>query len=167
MGICGGDCYMMERIKSAYLKGQKPVDFLLQLEEHGIEVVVDVRDWFAYPLYFYPAIFKNKENQAPTGMPITLGDKFEFLSFNELGNPKWIRSMKKGFSVIERDKLIKETYMNEIRTFKLDKLRELFEIIKKSDKVFGLICYCPTLNPAKCHRFWVKDLLNEIFTGKL
>jgi len=53
----------------------------------------------------------------------------------------------------------KETYLDHILLHRARLVRILNYV--DSPLVFCLICYCATHDTAKCHRFWLKEFLEE------
>ena len=116
-----------------------------KLKVKEIDVVVDIRWWCVYPIYF-----------APLNLQILLTkNKIEYLRFQPLGNPSVLRK-----EAGENFELAKELYLGYINSD--PKAKEQFlELFKKIRfrKKYCLICYCRTLDPKLCHRFWLKEAL--------
>ena len=137
-----------QKIETEFLQGVKPNQLIEKLEKKEIDVVVDIRWWSVYPVYF-----------APLNLRILLTENnIEYLRFKTLGNPSVLRKQAG-----ENFELSKELYLKYINSD--PKAKEQFlELFKKIRfrKNYCLICYCKTLNPNLCHRFWLKEaLVNE------
>lgn len=142
-----------QKIQTEFLQGVNPNQLIEKLEKKEIDIVVDIRWWSVYPVYF-----------APLNLRILLTkNNIEYLRFQALGNPSVLRKQAR-----ENFKLAKELYLRYINSE--PKAKEHFlELFKKIRfrKNFCLICYCKTLNPLLCHRFWLKELLINIKRVKL
>lgn len=134
-----------QKIRTTYLKGVSSEQFLHTLKKKNVSVVVDIRDWSVFPVYFNPL-----------NMRILLDkNKIEYLKLGALGNPKVLRDRYKN-----NPTLAKEAYFNYIINTKeaKDQLITLFKLLR-FNKIYCLICYCPVFDPKLCHRYWVKELL--------
>jgi len=137
-----------QKIKTEFLIGKNQKQFIQNLRDKDINVVVDVRWWSVFPVYF-----------APINLRILLmKNDIEYLRFQALGNPSVLRKQAR-----DNFELAKELYLEYI--FNDLKARQQFvELFKKLRfrKNYCLICYCRTLDPRICHRFWLKEtLVNE------
>jgi len=101
-----------------------------------------------FPVYF-----------APINLQILLmKNDIEYLRFQALGNPSVLRKQAR-----DNFELAKELYLEYIFN-DLKARQQLVELFKKLRfrKNYCLICYCRTLDPRICHRFWLKEtLVNE------
>ena len=134
-----------QKIKTAYIKGISPEIFIQNLQKYNINVVVDIRNWSLYPLYF------NSKNMK--GLLEIYG--IEYLKFRELGNPSELRK-RAGENFELAKKLYQEYIVNNPAS-----QQELIKLFKqfRFRKNFALICYCPTFDTKLCHRFWLKETL--------
>lgn len=134
-----------QKIKTEFLKGVKPNQLIDALRKKEINVVVDIRWWSVYPLYLAPKNLKD----------FLLAYNIEYLRYHKLGNPSKLRS-----EAGENFELAKELYLEYIindftaRQMFLDLFKKL-----RFRKNYCLICYCRTLDPRLCHRFWLKEAL--------
>lgn len=134
-----------QKIKTEYLIGKKPTQLIQELREKEINVVVDIRWNSIYPLYFAPKYIED----------VLKANNIEYLRYHSLGNPSKLR--KKAEGNYELAKILYLEYL--IKDFKARQmLKELFSKIRLQ-KNYCLICYCKTLNPKLCHRFWLKEAL--------
>lgn len=137
-----------QKIETEFLQGVRPNQLIEKLKKKEIDVVVDIRWWSVYPVYF-----------APLNLRILLTkNNIGYLRFQALGNPSVLRKQAR-----ENFELSKELYLRYINSD--PKAKEQFlELFKKIRfrKNYCLICYCRTLDPRICHRFWLKEaLVNE------
>lgn len=69
----------------------------------------------------------------------------------------------KRFNGKSADVIARELYKDFITMNHLQCLRKLLSFLKeRSFQNPCLICYCPTTDELKCHRFWLKQMLEEI-----
>lgn len=132
-----------QKIKTEYLIGVNPNQLIEKLEKKEIDIVVDIRWWSVYPVYF-----------APLNLRILLTkNNIKYIRFQALGNPSVLRKQaRKNFE------LAKELYHRYINSE--PKAKEQFlELFKKIHfrKNYCLICYCEP--PKPCHRFWLKEAI--------
>lgn len=133
------------KIKTTYLKHIKPEQFIKILRKKEVDIVVDIRYWSVYPIYF-----------TPVNMRLLLGkNDIDYLRLQKLGNPKVLRQ-RAG----ENFELAKELYLKYIINDP-EAREQLFFLFKllRFKKNYCLICYCPTLDVKLCHRFWLKEML--------
>lgn len=133
------------KIQTEFIKGIKPDKFMKNLKRKNIDVVVDIRWWSVYPTYFAPKNIRD----------LLAAHDIEYIRYRELGNPSKLRHEAR-----ENFQLAKELYLNYI--IKDFKARQMFlDLFKKIrfKKNYCLICYCQTLDPKLCHRFWLKEAL--------
>lgn len=134
-----------QKIKTTYIKGVKPDQFVKTLERLKVNVVVDVRYWSLYPIYFSPKFMKD----------LLEIHGIEYLKCKALGNPSVLRK-RAGENFIYMKKLYQDYVKNDPESRQeLVKLYKLFRFRKN----YCLICYCPTFDIKLCHRFWLKELL--------
>lgn len=134
-----------QKIKTEYLKGVKPKQLIQRLIEKDVNVVIDIRWSSVYPIYF-----------APKNLKDTLkAHNIEYIRYHELGNPTKLRD-----EAGENFELAKKLYLEYIiDNFKArQSFKELFKQFRLR-KNYCLICYCKTINPLLCHRFWFKEAL--------
>jgi len=131
------------KIKTEFIKGVKPEQFILKLKKKGIDVVVDIRWWSVFPIYFAP---KNLEE-------LLAAHNIEYIRYHKLGNPTNLRR-----EAGENYKLAKKLYLDYIIK-EFEARQDFIELFKKLrlKKTYCLICYCPP--PSPCHRFWLKEAL--------
>lgn len=134
-----------QKIKTTYIKGVKPDQFVKTLERLNVNVVVDIRYWSLYPTYFSPKFMKD----------LLEIHGIEYLKCKALGNPSTLR--KRAGENFFYMKILYQDYIlgNPESRQELVKLYKLFRFRKN----YCLICYCPTLDIKLCHRFWLKELL--------
>lgn len=142
-----------QKIETVYLKGVSPELFTKTLERLKINVVVDIRHWSLYPIYFSQKFMKD--------LLETHG--IEYLRLKNLGNPSILRK-RAGENFV----LAKKLYQEHITSNPASK-QELIKLFKqfRFRKKFCLICYCPTLDIKLCHRFWLKELLINLKRNSL
>ena len=134
-----------QKIQTEFLKGVSPNQLIYKLKKKEIDVVVDIRWWSVYPVYFAPLNLR---------FLLTKND-IEYLRLQALGNPSILRKQAG-----ENFELAKEWYLEYI--IKDPKARQmLLDLLKKLRfrKNYCLICYHRTLDPRLCHRFWLKEAL--------
>jgi len=134
-----------QKIETEFLIGKKPMELIQSLKERLVNVVVDIRFWSVFPLYFNPIslrILLTKNN-------------IEYVRFQTLGNPSMLRNQAGN-----NHELAKELYQNYINSYQKakDQFLELYKKIRFK-KIYCLICYCDTLDPRNCHRFWLREAL--------
>lgn len=134
-----------QKIKTTYLKGVKPEEFIKTLQEKSVNVVVDIRDWYVYPRYY---------NSLNLRLLLDIHN-FECLQLHRLGNPKVLRDRYKNNPILAKEYYLK--YINQDEKAR-EQLLELFKLLRL-DKNYCLICYCPVFDPKLCHRFWLKEML--------
>ena len=133
--------------------GRKPEEFLSILKRLDVDIVVDIRAWSIYPLYFYPKNMRKLLEE----------NGFGYLRYKTLGNPSELRKQAG-----ENFELAKQWYQEYI--IKDLRAREAFvELYKRLRfrKNYCLICYCPTHDPKLCHRFWLKEMLINLKRKRL
>lgn len=139
------------RIKTEYIKGRSPEVLLYMLNKNKVDVVVDVRDGTKWPEYYRPPNLRN-----------TLIEKgYQYIYLKDLGNPSVLRNKVKQIKDEKKaDQLARQWYLKYLsQGDALNTMRALAEKIASDDKIYCLICYCATSNPAKCHRFWLRAFL--------
>jgi uncharacterized protein (DUF488 family) len=146
----------VSRVKTEYINSRTMEAFIKQIKGK-IDVVIDVR----YNTFF-------KRDFSPRKFKVALeANKIEYEYIQDLGNP-YYRKFKEDFRKAKRaylNYLRKNVYIksNKAELLPCNSLESLFKkIAHKKDcktKVFCLICYCDTENPALCHRFWLKEAL--------
>jgi uncharacterized protein (DUF488 family) len=141
---------VFRKIDQTYLKGIKPEQFIKTLESKNIDCVIDIRFWSVYPTYFNP---KNMEKLLEI-------HEIEYKQFQELGNPSSLRKRAKDF------RKAKKLYTEYVKTEADDELTTLVNLMR-FNKRYCLICYCPTEDPRKCHRFWLIELIMNKYREKL
>ncbi len=134
-----------QKIETEFLIGKKPMELIQSLKEKKVNVVVDIRWWSVFPLYFNPLklqLLLTKNN-------------IEYVRFQGLGNPSVLRKQ-----VGDNYELGKELYQKYINSYQKakDQFLELYKKIRFK-KIYCLICYCNTLDPKFCHRFWLREAL--------
>jgi len=139
----------MAKIITEYLKTRKPKEFIDILQKQKVNIVFDIRFSDQYPVYYRQAELQE----------LLILHNIDYLRFKYLGNPSWNRPPQKTdwFEC-------KKSYYNQVLQYTLSenqiKAARLIMATKK-DAVICLICYCDTLNPELCHRFWLKDVLED------
>jgi len=142
---------VFRKIDQTYIKGIKPEQLLETLEKKEIDCVIDIRFWSVFPVYFNP---KNMET-------LLKNHNIEYKQFQELGNPSSLRKRAgKDF------RKAKKLYTEYVKTEAEDELRTLVNLMR-FNKRYCLICYCPTEDPRKCHRFWCIELIMNEYREKL
>ncbi len=134
-----------QKIKTTYLKGVKPEAFIENLKKLEINVVVDIRAWSIYPLYYYPKNMKKLLEE----------NGIEYIRYKALGNPSELRK-RAGENFELGKQLYLEYLIKDLRA--KESLIELYKNLRFR-KTYCLICYCPTFDPKLCHRFWLKEML--------
>lgn len=134
-----------QKFTTTHLKGVKPAQFIETLEDLGVNVVIDVRFWNIFPLYYNP---KNMKDLLEI-------HGIEYELFQKLGNPTKIRKRASNNFT-----LAKQLYQDFIKNTPGPR-KQFLELFKLSrfNKRYCLICYCPTNDSKLCHRFWLKELL--------
>ena len=134
-----------QKLKTTYIKGVKPEQFTKTLERLKVNVVVDIRYWSLYPIYFSQKFMKD----------LLEIHGIEYLKCKALGNPSSLR--KRAGENFTYAKQLYQDYIlgNPESRQELIKLYKQFRFRKN----YCLICYCPTLDIKLCHRFWLKELL--------
>lgn len=134
-----------QKFTTTHIKGVKPDQFIETLESLNVNTVIDVRFWNIYPLYYHP---KNMKDLLEI-------HGIEYALFQKLGNPTMLRG-RAGNNFL----FAKRLYQDFIRN-KPESRKQFLELFKLSrfNKIYCLICYCPTNDPKLCHRFWLKELL--------
>lgn len=142
-----------QKIETAYIRGVSPELFTKTLERLKVNVVVDIRDWSLYPIYFSQKFMKD----------LLEIHGIEYLRLKNLGNPSILRK-RAGENFV----LAKKQYQEYITNNPASK-QELIILFKqfRFRKRFCLICYCDTLDIKLCHRFWLKELLINLKRNKL
>jgi len=134
-----------QKIKTEFIRGVKPEQFILKLKKKKVKVVVDIR-WHN----------ESAKHFAPKNIKVLLENhKIEYIRYHDLGNPTKLRD-----EAGDNFELNKINY--EERIIKDFKARQMFiDLFKKIRlrKNYCLICDCKTLNPCLCHRFWLKKAL--------
>jgi len=139
-----------ERIRTTYIKGIKPDQFIKNLRDLKINVVVDVRFSCRYPSYYVPGKMKHLLEE----------NGIEYLRYRELGNPSNLRKIAGENTILGR-KLYKEHVLKQEGSRK--QFKELYrQIDDHPEKIYCLICYCPTWDLRSCHRFWLRELLIKL-----
>jgi len=90
-------------------------------------------------------------------------NNIEYIRYKYLGNPFYKRHLK------QKDfRSAKQEYLDYIQSNqKANKdFEDLFNNFRFR-KVICLICYCKTINPKDCHRFWLKEALINKKRGSL
>ena len=142
-----------QKIKTTYIKRVSPEEFTKTLERLKVNVVVDIRYWSLYPIYFSPKFMKD----------LLEIHGIEYLKCKALGNPSALRK-RAGENFIYMKKLYQDYVLgNPESRQELVKLYKLFRFRKN----YCLICYCPTLDIKLCHRFWLKELLINLKRANL
>jgi len=134
-----------QKIETTYIKGVKPDQFIKTLERLKVNMVVDIRYWSLYPIYYSSKFMKD--------LLETHG--IEYIRFQKLGNPTVLRN-RAG----ENFELAKQLYQNYV-THNPESKQELVKLYKlfRFRKKYCFICYCPVTDVKLCHRFWLKELL--------
>ena len=137
-----------QKIQTEYLRGKKPNQLIQSLNEKKVNVVVDIRWWSVYPIYFNPLKLQL----------LLIKNSIEYVRFQGLGNPSVLRKQAG-----ENYELARELYQKYIHSDPKAK-EQVLELYKKIrfQKNYCLICYCKTLNPKLCHRFWLREFLINI-----
>jgi len=134
-------------IETAYLKGRKPEDLLKVLQAKRVNVVVDVRFGYKYPVYFFPTELSR----------FLQAHDILFLSRQTLGNP-WILRQQAGTDFVK----MKALYLQHLeQPSQQAAIGLLLEYMRSHppDWIYCLICYCPTEDPNLCHRFWLREYI--------
>jgi hypothetical protein len=149
---------------TTYLKGRKPNEVLLILKELKVDLVLDVRWWAVYPLYFNP----NIELKPPleSFSILLMENQIEYRYEALLGNPSWLRDK---YIPINDWEGAKKAYYDWIfnGTYKGTKIEHVLNGyisgFKKiwANKTVCIVCYCPTEDPRHCHRYWLKELFEK------
>ena len=166
-------CQFVKRLKSEYLNSRSLDEF--------IEVLKSKLE----PCYFNFS-FNKKSSKTIIGEKILVADvrqnpyvkkgfrpnelkeslssnNIEYIRYKYLGNPFYKRHLKeKNFRIAKRE------YLNYIQSNqKASKdFENLFNNFRFS-KVICLVCYCKTINPKDCHRFWLKEAFINKKRGSL
>jgi len=135
-------------IDTEYLKGRNPEILLQILKEKGIDLVIDIRDSPAYPIYYRPASFK--------ALCATEGIEYQYIK--KLGNPKSNRTKYANNPEKQRAEYLRMLQDEPERSEALQQLREQLEA--KSEGVC-LVCMCDAQDEMGCHRFWLKKLIES------
>jgi len=133
-------------ILTTYLKGIKPTQLKSFLKENKIDWVVDIRWGTRYPEYFQP----NNLNKLCNELNI------DYIYHQRLGNPIKIRQTSGNFEVMKR------RYIDYVKT--QPRFYELLHTLQDdeySSKNICFLCYCATKDKNKCHRFWLKELIEN------
>lgn len=145
------------QLVTAYLKGRRPSQVLATLQSLAVDVVLDVRRWAIYPVYFSP----HPEKLRPPLIPfkqLLAEHNIEYRYEQLLGNPSIFR--KKYGDDWETMKQAYRHYVLETVSAIFDTYIALFKTLWQN-KVVCLSCYCPTDDPRYCHRFWLKELFEQ------
>jgi len=150
---------------STYLKGRKPDEVLSIMKDLKVDVVLDVRWWVVYPLYYNP----NIELKPPLkSFHILLTEnKIEYRYEALLGNPSELRKKYIDTGNWEQarkaycDWILNGVYKDgtEIRPI-FNGYISAFKSLWK-DKVICLLCFCPTEDSRYCHRYWIIELFKQ------
>jgi uncharacterized protein (DUF488 family) len=153
-------------IETEYLKGRKEDDFLAAIHAKGVNVVIDVRWWAQYPVYFEPRNLQDLLSK----------EGIHYLRYQGLGNPSRLRK-KAGKNM----KLAKKLYLHHVMNTEKSR-QQLFGIVtaiiidnqlSEDHSVDGhvekrvcFICYCPVDEESDaCHRFWLKQVIQALVNG--
>ena len=137
-----------KKIKTTYLKGISADLFIKNLKRVKTNVVVDIRNWNLYPIYFSSKMMKD----------LLEIHGIEYLKLKKLGNPYILRK-RAGENFILAKKLYHEYILHNPAS-----RQELIQLFKqfRFRKNYCLICYCPIFDVKLCHRFWLKETLINI-----
>jgi len=135
-----------QKIKTEYINKKDLETFVDSVKKLGENVVVvDVRD---------NTFFKTKQGFGPRDLAKTLAAKnIEYMRYKHLGNP-YHKHYK---TEPEKAKLVYTNYLR-VNDDAHATLNELYKHLRLK-KTFCLMCYCDTLDPKKCHRFWLREAL--------
>lgn len=131
-------------IITEYLKTRSLMGFISLMRDQHVDTVVDIRFGTRWPVYFRP---DNLQNELRKSAII-------YLPLHSLGNPSRLR--KQAGSDF---RLAKKLYLDHIKN-KIE-LELLKRLISDSDEKFCFICYCNTTDEQKCHRFWLKEAIEN------
>ncbi len=134
-----------KKIKTTHIKGVKPEEFTKTLERLKVNVVVDIRYWSLYPIYYSPKFMKD----------LLKIHGIEYVKYKALGNPSSLRK-RAGENFIYAKQLYQDYILGNPESHHA--FLDLFKQFRFR-KVYCLICYCPTYDVKLCHRFWLKELL--------
>jgi hypothetical protein len=146
-----------------YLNTRKPSEFLFVLKKQQITEVIDVRYSDRYPIYYTRLNLETFLNL----------NNIRYSDYRALGNPPYNRPTKahQDISTPNLNRFIphqepplnyRQTYETYLQKSQKNKFRELQNLITKHpENTFCLICYCATLDPQRCHRFWLAELLSN------
>ncbi|HUW90843.1 MAG TPA: DUF488 domain-containing protein [Candidatus Nanopelagicaceae bacterium] len=137
-----------KKIKTTYIKGVKPEEFTKTLEKLKVNVVVDIRYWSLYPIYFSPKFMRD----------LLEIHGIEYVKYKALGNPSSLRR-RAGENFIYAKQLYQDYVLGNPESN-----HDFLDLFKqfRFRKNFCLICYCPTFDVKLCHRFWLKELLINV-----
>jgi len=135
-----------KKIKTEYINKKDLETFVNSVKNLGEKVVVvDVRN---------NTFYKTDQGFSPRDLAKTLAAKnIEYLRYKHLGNPfHWHYKDEP-----EKAKLTYTEYLR-VNDDAHAALNDLYKHLRFK-KTFCLICYCNTLDPMKCHRFWLREAL--------
>jgi len=134
-----------KKIKTAYLIGTLPSQFIKNLQEQEVDIVIDIRATVRTPMIYMPKYFED----------ILSIVGIEYIRYQKLGNPSKLRKETGNNFQLNKSKYFK--YITQNRRSR-DQLIQLFKSLRFK-KNYCLVCICDTLDPKLCHRFWLKELL--------
>lgn len=129
--------------EDTFVKGVDPEAFVQRLLAKKVNLVVDVRRSFYRSPPYYPKAFE--EMLKPYGIRYVYEKRF--------GNPYKITEVP---DLSENKRL----YQKYVLTEQKDLLEKWKTLVKEHpEENVALVCWCPTNDPEKCHRFWLAELL--------
>lgn len=153
---------MNPKIVTEYLNGRKPADLLKVIRDQHVNYVIDIRFSDYQPEYFRFQALRTYLHTNYLQLDACGNEIPTIYNFHQLGNPPWNRPPK-----LTDFEAAKKNYLDYILNQQLHVLSQLIGFIGATDtpssknKVFCLICYCPTVDPKLCHRFWLQEVLEK------
>jgi hypothetical protein len=136
----------------------KQNDVVEALERMKVNIVLDVRWWAKYPLYFSP-FAETRPGFVPFKQRLE-ENNIRYFYEHVLGNPSYLRHHFTDDPVLLRDAYIRyikddskaqETFLRYIKLLRTE----------WKDSTVCFICFCPTTDIRYCHRFWLKTLFED------
>lgn len=128
-----------------FVKGVSLEVFLQRLKAKNVHVVVDVRRSFYRSPPYYPKALKESLN--------THG--IQHIYESRFGNPYKVTE----YPDLEENKRLYQRY---IKTEEKELVEEWKKRLREHpDERVALMCWCPTNDPTRCHRFWLQEVLEE------
>lgn len=150
----------LSRIKTEFINSCNLEGFINRINGR-VDVIIDIR---------HNTYFKKEQGFTPEDLKENLErQNLEYFYVQDLGNPYHkefqndsVKAKQAYLNYLEKEVIVKDG-----KTLCPNKaLTNLFTQIahkkKYKTKTFCLMCYCRTLDPAECHRFWLKESLINI-----